>query len=64
MGEYARVNKLIAALKKERQKIQQEIDERLERLEEIRQEIGEAEGYLAELDWIDNHNDPDWKANH
>jgi len=60
MGEYARINKLIAALEKERQKIQQEIDERLERLEEIRVEIGECEGYLAELEWIDNHNDPDW----
>ena len=64
MGEYERTHKLIAKLKAERERLLKEIEERQERLEEIRLEIGECEGYLLELDWIDNHNDPDWRANH
>lgn len=64
MGEYQKTRDQIATLKAERDRILKEIQERQERLEEIRVEIGECEGYLLELEWIDNHNDPDWRANH
>ena len=62
MGEYARTHEMIASLKAEKAKKLKHIarlEAKIERLRgdisEINLEIGECEGYLLELDWLDNH---------
>lgn len=61
MGEYARTRQKIAELKEEQKAIIQEMQNLAERLQEIKIEIGECEGYLLELDGMDN-TDPEHKG--
>lgn len=67
MGEYNKTYALISELKK-RKKAKQKQIKKLEdwitrinqEISEINQEIGECEGYLLELDYIDNGNGGGW----
>ena len=58
MGEYAKTYARIADLKKRKKELQQRIDELIEQRFAIEEEIADCEGYLLELDAIDN-TDPD-----
>ena len=70
MGEYQKTYDAIKRykddIKKRREdiaKLQKQIDEIEDEIYWIELSIKECEGYLLELDWIDNHNDDDWRAN-
>ena len=56
MGEYDRTYQRINELENEKHNIQAQIDALRERLYEINVEIGECEGYLAELRYIDGED--------
>ena len=56
MGEYDRTYQRINELENEKHNIQAQIDALGERLYEINVEIGECEGYLAELRYIDGED--------
>ena len=56
MTERERTYKRIAELKKELKNLEEEKDEILTRMYEIKIEISENEGYLKELDYIDGIN--------
>lgn len=53
MTERERTYKIIEELKKELKSLKEQEREILERMYEIKIEIGECEGYLKELDYID-----------
>ena len=57
MGEYERTNKRIADLKKRKIELIEQINELHEELYGIDIEIGECEGYLAELRYMDGDSD-------
>ena len=67
MGEYDKTHALINELRERKKAKQKQIDKlekwiaRIkEEVAEINQEIGECEGYLLELDYIDNGNGGGW----
>lgn len=67
MGEYSKTYSQINDLKR-RKKAKYKQIEKLEKwinriraeIGEINQEIGECEGYICELNYIDNGNNNDW----
>ena len=56
MGEYNRTYKMIAELKERKIELIERINELHEELYSIDIEIGECEGYLAELRYIDGED--------
>ena len=54
MNEYERTHKHIAELKERKAQIEKQIMELENDLAVIENEIGECEGYLLELDYLDN----------
>lgn len=67
MGEYNKTYSRINDLKKRKkakykqiEKLEKWISRIREDISEINQEIGECEGYISELNYIDNGNGGDW----
>ena len=56
MGEYERTYKQIDELKKRRKEIMNAIGTLYDELHDVEVEIGECEGYLAELRYIDGED--------
>ena len=62
MGEYAKTYGRINALKIKRYELQEQIEKLQEEIASINEEIGDLEGYLKELNYIDNggNNSDEW----
>ena len=54
MGEYSKTYVRLKALREKKKAIEEQIESLKEQLEEIKSEIADNEGYLLELDFIDN----------
>ena len=56
MGEYERTYNMMAELKKRKQEIVEAIETLYEELHDVNVEIGECEGYIRELQYIDGED--------
>ena len=56
MGEYERTYKMIAELKERKKAIKEAIETLYDELHDVEVSIGECEGYLAELRYIDGED--------
>ena len=54
MGEYSKTYQRLAELRAKKKAIEEQIETLREELEEVKGEIADNEGYLLELDFIDN----------
>jgi prefoldin subunit 5 len=54
MGEYAKTYQRLKELRAKKKAIEEQIEARQEKLAEVKEEIADLEGYLLELDFIDN----------
>ena len=57
MGEYERTEKRIDSLERRKKEIKAEIKRLTEELHDIEVMIGEARGYIAELEYIDGEDE-------
>ena len=54
MGEYSKTYQRLEELRAKKKAIEEQIESLREDLEEVKSEIADCEGYLLELDYIDN----------